>query len=90
MKEQVFVRNIGKVAYAEAWNMQQVLLKEVVDRKLKNRKLEGNDKAYEKPHHYFLFCDHPPVYTLGKSGSIDHLLLNEAELESKEIEFVLV
>ena len=57
MKEQVFVRNIGKVAYAEAWDMQQVLLKEVVDRKLRNRKLEESDKAYEKPHHYFLFCE---------------------------------
>ncbi len=87
MKEQVFVKHTGQIAYADAWDLQQALLKEVVDRKLKNRKLEENDEAFEKPHHYFLFCDHPPVYTLGKSGSTDHLLLKEPELKAKGIEF---
>lgn len=87
MKEEVVVKNIGEIAYREAWDLQHVLLKEVVDRKLRNRKLTSEDEAYEKPFHYFLFCDHPPVYTLGKSGSMDHLLLQEDELEAEGIEF---
>ena len=37
--------------------------------------------------HYLLFCEHPPVYTLGKSGHIENVLLNPAELESRHIEF---
>lgn len=37
--------------------------------------------------HYLLFCEHPPVYTLGKSGHIENVLLNESEMEEKEIEF---
>jgi lipoyl(octanoyl) transferase len=37
--------------------------------------------------HYLLFCEHNPVYTLGKSGSLTHLLLNEAELAEKGVEF---
>ncbi|HEY5369391.1 MAG TPA: lipoyl(octanoyl) transferase LipB [Hanamia sp.] len=36
---------------------------------------------------YLLFCEHPPVYTLGKSGHIENVLLNESEMEEKEIEF---
>jgi len=37
--------------------------------------------------HYFLLVEHPPVYTLGKSGKIEHILLNEEELQKKHIEF---
>jgi lipoyl(octanoyl) transferase len=37
--------------------------------------------------HYLLFCEHPPVYTLGKSGHMQNVLLSEDEMEEKEIEF---
>ena len=37
--------------------------------------------------HHLLFCEHPPVYTLGKSGHMENVLLSENEMEEKEIEF---
>jgi lipoyl(octanoyl) transferase len=52
-----------------------------IDLETRNSKLETRNP------HYLLFCEHNPVYTLGKSGSIDHLLLNEAELAARDIEF---
>ncbi len=85
--EQVIYQDLGRISYKKAWDYQQSLLREVVDRKLSNRHLDASDPAFSAYRHYLLFCDHPHVYTLGKSGSIDHLLLNEKELEEREIEF---
>ena len=59
-----------------------------VDLKTEARK-SGADK---NPHlistsHHLLFCEHPPVYTLGKSGNIDNVLLSDEELDEKGISF---
>ncbi|MCL4161642.1 UNVERIFIED_CONTAM: hypothetical protein GTU68_059128 [Idotea baltica] len=70
--EQVKFEDLGLINYQEAWDYQTGLHKSVVAHKLEN---------------YLLFCEHPPVYTLGKSGSLDHLLLNEAELEEGGFSF---
>lgn len=85
--EKVIFQDLGRISYKTAWDYQQKLLRELVDRKLKNRHLEEGNPDFSPYEHYLLFCDHPHVYTLGKSGSIDHLLLNEKELAKKEIEF---
>lgn len=66
------------IAYQKAWNLQEKLLKEAVEKKLRHGKPVTN---------YILFCQHPHVYTLGKHGDSTHLLLNEQELKEKEIEY---
>ncbi len=83
--EKVIFRDLGCIRYQEAWDLQQALQKELIDRKRARR--NGVTESMPPQHHYLLFCEHPPVYTLGKSGSTDHLLLSENELESKGFEF---
>lgn len=85
--EKVTYQYLGLKDYQAAWDYQKSLSKEVIDRKLKNRHLAATDPAYEVPKHYLLFCHHPAVYTLGKSGSMDNLLLNEKELAAEKIDF---
>jgi len=85
--EKVTYQYLGSKDYLETWDYQKSLLKEVIDRKLNNRHLTPEDPAYEQQKHYLLFCHHPAVYTLGKSGSMDNLLLNEAELNAASIDF---
>lgn len=85
--EKVTYQYLGNIKYQEAWDYQTSRLKEVVARKRRNRHLSETDAEYERQKHYLLFCHHPPVYTLGKSGSLDNLLLNEKELADGGIEF---
>lgn len=77
-------QDLGQMPYQAAWDYQTLLHRNLVDNKLKNRHLAP--KTYPQAHH-LLFVEHPPVYTLGKSGSMDHLLLSEAELIQQGIEF---
>ena len=82
--EQVVFKDLGRIAYEEAWELQGRLHKELVEAKLWNRD-SANPPRPRK--HYLLFCEHPPVYTLGKSGKLDHLLLDEEGLREKGITF---
>jgi lipoyl(octanoyl) transferase len=83
--EKVKFQDLKNISYQKAWDYQFELLTELVNRKRENRELPVEER--EKQCHYLLFCEHPPVYTLGKSGKIDHLLLNEEELEKAGVEF---
>ncbi len=85
--EQVVYRNLGLISYREAWAYQEQLLRELVDRKLSNRKLIEEGRPAREQSHFLLFCEHPPVYTLGKSGSEANLLLDEAALAKQGFEF---
>ncbi len=70
----------GLIDYKEAWDKQEVLFKEKVDLKFVNRQAEDQTNL-TLPENHLIFCEHPHVYTLGKSGSIDNLLVNESELK---------
>ena len=83
--EKVIYQDLGKISYKEAWDYQKTKLKELVDRKLANRKLPTENKAQQT--HYLLFCEHPPVYTLGRNGDFSNLLLNEKGLQEHGIEY---
>lgn len=85
--EQVIFQDLGLMRYRDAWSYQEDRLKELVDRKLQNRALTKEGLPAITQQHYLLFCEHPAVYTLGKSGSTDHLLLSEKELEAAGFEF---
>ncbi len=74
---------LGKVDYKEAWDFQEKLFQEGVQRKIDLR----NGTGEQKPENYLLFCEHPHVYTLGKSGDKEHLLLDQSELEQKNATF---
>ena len=77
------VNDLGVQKFEETWDYQTSLLQEIVATKIQNRK---NDTNLTTENH-LLFVEHPHVYTLGKSGELANLLLNEAQLNEKEISF---
>lgn len=85
--EQVVYKDLGRMDYQLAWDYQQTLHEELIARKRRNKDLSPSEEAWEPRHHYLLFCDHPPVYTLGKSGSEEHLLRSFEELEKEGIQY---
>ncbi|MGB0914515.1 MAG: lipoyl(octanoyl) transferase LipB [Crocinitomicaceae bacterium] len=70
-------QNLGLIDYKEAWDYQEKLFRATVDRKIQLR----NGETTEQTENHILFCEHPHVYTLGKSGDKDHLLLNDESLK---------
>ena len=82
---QVSVKNLGSVAYQEAWDLQESLFNEIVKVKLENRKLVPIHQ--KQTPNYLLFCEHPHVYTLGRSGSAAHLLANQETLQKQGVDF---
>ena len=83
VKPVVKVQDLGLIDYKQAWDLQEGLLKEAVDLKISNRK---NDTNFI-PKQHLLFCEHPHVYTLGKSGAQENLLLDEAHLQEIDAQF---
>lgn len=77
--------HLGLKDYKEAWDYQERLFKETVDQKIANRKRPDDEQV--ETNNYLIFCEHPHVYTLGKSGDENHLLANEAFLKEKEATF---
>ncbi|MEW7278610.1 lipoyl(octanoyl) transferase LipB [Aquimarina sp. 2201CG1-2-11] len=83
MNKKIQFQDLGRKDYKETWEYQEGVFKQILDIKVKNRR---EDAGLTTPNH-FLFVEHPHVYTLGKSGKIDHLLLSEKELADKEATF---
>ena len=83
MNKKIVLQDLGLRDYKETWDYQEQLFKATVDIKIKNRREEG---AVPTPNH-FLFVEHPHVYTLGKSGDIDNLLVDEKVLSEKGATF---
>lgn len=78
----VIFKDLGLVDYKEAWDYQTKHFDNTVNLKIKNRKQTDQTKLETTPN-YLFFCEHPHVYTLGKSGSEDNLLIGEAVLKQK-------
>lgn len=83
MNKQIIVKDLGHKDYKETWDYQESLFEEIVELKRKNR-VENTDLPTPN---YFLFVEHPHVYTLGKSGHIENLLIDEAALAKKGATF---
>lgn len=77
MSIKTILKDLGEIRYKEAWDYQEILFKELLDAK-RNQNL---------PNNYLLFCEHLPVFTLGKSGSEENLLMKKDFLEKQNIEF---
>lgn len=86
MKQVVF-KDLGVISYREAWDFQQKLLDETIALKRINRNRKEKGETTLPVLHHLLFCTHPPVYTLGRSGSTDNLLLDEPGMKEKGVEF---
>lgn len=80
---EIAVKQLGLIDYQEALAIQEACYKTIVDRKCGHATAQQPDQA--PPAGYLLFCEHPPVYTLGRSGSIDHLLVDTTTLETQSI-----
>lgn len=83
MNKKVYLLDLGQKDYEETWDYQELLFKQTLDIKIKNRR---EDAGLETPNH-FLFVEHPHVFTLGKSGNLSNLLVDEKELASKGAKF---
>lgn len=83
MNKQIIVKDLGHKDYKETWDYQESLFEEIVELKRKNR-AENTDLPTPN---YFLFVEHPHVYTLGKSGHIENLLIDEEGLKNKGATF---
>lgn len=84
--KKVIFRDLGSIDYQEAWDYQERLLQEIVQLKIENRKKSESDKRATP--NYLLFCEHPHVFTLGKSGDDANLLVNDEQLNQIEAKFV--
>ncbi len=81
----VYYQNLGLIDYKEAWDYQEKIFNEIIQEKLQNRERQYGDKSLTP--NYLLLCQHPHVYTLGKSGDPNNLLINEGELKKRGASF---
>lgn len=75
--------DLGLSDYKKTWDYQTALFEENIAIKIANRK-EENLTRHRVTTNYLIFCEHPHVYTLGKSGSEANLLVNEAILKQQK------
>jgi lipoyl(octanoyl) transferase len=86
MRQKVFFEDLGVKSYKPTWDYQEELL-------LKNTQLKSINRANDQPaiqantEHRLLMVEHPPVFTLGKSGKREHVLVSEEQLQNLGIEF---
>lgn len=103
LKQGVLFRDLGQIEYRDAWDLQEKLLQQNVQVKAEIRSRQtapesraatangpltlGNEEDRPSTTNYLLFVEHPPVYTLGKSGAIENVLISEEERAIKGINF---
>jgi lipoyl(octanoyl) transferase len=89
--ERVVFKDLGRMEYQTAWDYQEELLQENLRIKAAARmraeaKLAGGE-VIEDTTHYLLFVEHPPVYTLGKSGHLENVLIGDDLMREKGAQF---
>lgn len=77
MTLQVLYKDLGLLEYQQAWDLQEKILQESIAQKAQGL----------IPAHHLLFVEHPPVYTLGKSGKREHVLIDEQEMQERKVAF---
>ena len=82
--QEVLLKDLGRAGYKQVWDYQESLLQA-------NVRIKTEARLAENPHpltsNYLLFVEHPPVYTLGKSGHMEHVLIDEDSMQQKGIQF---
>lgn len=86
-KQIVQFEDLGMLDYKSAWEYQEKLLQENLQVKKSVQSKDEKHSLSETTNHYLLFVEHPPVYTMGKSGNISNVLINESERSAQGIQF---
>lgn len=85
INKEINIIDLGRIDFKEAWDYQTTLFESVLAIKAQNRLLA--DTEHRATENYLLFCEHPHVYTLGKSGKEGNLLLKQDELSSVQAKY---
>ncbi len=80
---EILVKDLGVLSYDKSWEHQKRIFDNIISQKINNRTL----KKKIKTENHLLIVEHKPVYTIGKSGEISNLLLDDQELKLKGIDF---
>lgn len=83
MNKKIELQELGLKDYKETWDYQEKLFQGILDQKVKNRR----ENLLTPTPNYLLLVEHPHVYTLGKSGDIEHLLIDQAQLKKRNAVF---
>ena len=86
-KQKVIFSDLGPMGYKQAWDIQEGLLQKNVQIKSEARSQKNAANSQPSTSNHLLFVEHPPVYTLGKSGHIENVLISEKEMDAKHIQF---
>ena len=86
MNKKVCFKDLGLIDYKKCWDYQEALFAKTLTVKSNNRKKEQSEATTN----HLLFCEHPNVYTLGKSGNKNNLLINERELKAQGVSFYMI
>ncbi|MES2431838.1 MAG: lipoyl(octanoyl) transferase LipB [Bacteroidota bacterium] len=86
-KQIIHYKDLGIIEYKEAWDHQETLLQENIAIKIAARNRAEVSNADLPTKNYLLFCEHPPVYTLGKSGNEENILINDNEMQEQGIQY---
>ncbi|SDE09392.1 lipoyl(octanoyl) transferase LipB [Riemerella columbipharyngis] len=86
LNKKIKFQDLGVMDYMPAFDYQESMMKQIIDLKLKNR--DRKDGIYEVTPNYFLFVEHPHVYTIGKSGDEHNMLINDEKLKEINATYV--
>lgn len=86
-KQPVIFRDMGAARYKDVWDQQELLLQENLKAKAHVHGSQLTDNSEPSTVNHLLFVEHPPVYTLGKSGKMEHVLIEDGKREEAGIEF---
>ncbi len=87
MNKNVIFQDLGLIEYQKAWDFQTEIFDKTIATKTVNRKNEDQGLPAVQTENHLIFCEHPHVYTLGKSGDESHLLMNKEQLEKNNITY---
>jgi len=80
INKDIYITDLGSIDFKEAWDYQTALFEKVLAVKNENRSRSAHEQNITE--NFLLFCQHPHVYTLGKSGKENNLLIKQEELSS--------
>lgn len=83
----IIFKDLGKIGYEDAFKKQESLLQKGLDIKARRFTADKVKGSSDEINNYLLFCEHPHVYTLGKSGHIENLLINDTKLNELGVTF---
>ena len=83
INKEVKIIQLGHIEYQEAWDQQEKIFKQIISTKINNRK----NKKTDQTENYLLSCSHPHVYTLGRSGDEENLLIDKDFIKKENLSF---